>query len=416
MNLHFTEKLKKKIFYEVELMLIIIRKDTRLSLKTKFITQLFNKRSNNKVFFVFKKDNEKFREKWGRDNVQLPSTIIGIITYYLFIMIRSPKEFRNALLSRLLHIKLIYVHAGNGFLSTLRKTLYLYFGASVRTNRLMHMLNKMNSPKVFLIDEFMSINCLDLKKLKLLGSIIYVSQDIAYNQYGFGDNFITRKLMFRLERDAIANFDLIIACSEMERLKYLEMGARKAIFYPNIYPTVEYEPCDKDEKPAISIVLRDHWGFRAKQSLETIFNALSCLDQQIKVYLIGIKPLKIPKNIILEYHEFVQDKLDYLKILGKSWIGINFGIHKAGTNGRKYEYAEAGTVVFSDILGVRGDLLPYEYTFVDYQDLAAKLGQLLEFGKFRLLEMGKENRGQVLSMAEAERQKLLENVSMIIAD
>ena len=397
-------------------MLIIIRNDGKLSSKTNFIDQLFRQNSNNKIFYVFKKENEKFREHWCYDTVHLSSSIMGIITYYLFMMLRSPNEFRNALMKHLLRKKPIYRHVGNGFSSTLRRTLYLYFATSARTTRLMPLLNKLNSPNVFLIDEFISINCLDLKKLRLLGSIIYVSQDIAYNQYGFGDNFITKKLMLRLEQDALANFDLIVACSEMERLKYLEMGAKKVIFYPNIYPTKEYEPIDKDETPSISIVLRDHWGFRAEQSLESIFNALDCLDKQIKVYLIGIKPLKVPKNVILEYHKFMQSKLDYLTVLGKSWLGINVGIHKAGTNERKYDYAEAGTVVFSDSLGVRGDLLPHEYSYVDSHDLAAKIRQLLEFGKIRLIEMGKRNRDQVLSMTEKERQKLLENIYTLNAN
>ena len=390
-------------------MLIIVRNDTKLSLKTNFITHLLSQNSDNKIFYVLKKENEKFSEKWCHNTVYLSSSVLGILIYYSFIMLRSPKEFRNAIHRRLLHIKYKRLHTGNGFFSTLRQTLYLYFGSSFRENRLMWLLNKLKSPKVFLIDEHISINCLDLKKLKLFGSIIYVSQDIAYNKYGFGDNFITKNLMLRLERDSIVNFDLIVACSEMERLKYLELGARNAIFYPNIYPTEEFEPCDKDEIPSVSIVLREHWGIKAEQSLKTIFNGLACLDGKIKVYLIGIKSIKIPKNVILEYHEFIQNKLDYLKVLGKSWIGINVGIHKAGTNERKYDYGEAGTVVFSDTLGVRGDLLPHEYTYVDSHDLAAKIKQLIEFDKIRLIEMGKENRDHILELAEKKKQKLLDN-------
>lgn len=371
-------------------MLIIIRKDARLSPKTSFIIHLLSQNHITKNFYVFKIESEKFTEKWFQDNVHLPSSFVGIVTNYLLIFLRSPKEFRNALMKRLSPTKPKHALVGSGFISMLRKTLYLHLGTSVRANRLMLFLKKLNSPKIFLIDEFISLNCFDLKKLRVFGPIIYVSQDIAYNRYGFRSNFITRTLMFRLEQDAIANVDLIVACSEMERLKYLEMGARNVIVYPNTYPTEEFEPCDKDEMPSISIVLRDHWGVRAEESLESIFNALSCLDRQINVYLVGVKPQKVPANIILEYHEFIPRKLDYLKILGKSWIGINVGIHMAGTNERKYDYAEAGTVVFSDTLGVRGDLLPHEYTYVDSQDLAAKIGQLLKFGRASLIEMRKK--------------------------
>lgn len=397
-------------------MLIIIRKDAKLSQKTNFIVKLLRQSSHNKIFYVFKKENEKFSEEWRYDYVQLPSSIMGIVAYYSLIMLRSPEEFRNALIKRLSLAKPKHVLAEKGFLSMLRNALYLRFGTSARVGRLMCMLNKLDSPKVFLIDEFVSLNCFDLKKLRLLGSIIYVSQDIAFNQYGFDDSLITRKLMFRLERDAIAHVDLIVACSEMDMLKYIEMGARKAVFYPNIYPTNEFEPCEKDKMPSISIILRDHWGYRAEQSLETILNALAYLGMQIKVYLIGIKPPKVPKNIVLEYHEFIQSKLDYLKVLSTSWIGINAGIHKAGTNERKYDYAEAGTVVLSDTLGARGDLLPHEYTYVDSHDLAAKIIQLLEFGKASLTEMGKQNRNHALSMAEKEQRKLWDSISEIIVN
>ena len=132
------------------------------------------------------------------------------------------------------------------------------------------------------------------------------------------------------------------------------------------------------------------------------------------MYVIGIRPKTVPKFVKLEYSEFIKDKMDYLRVLSKSWIGINIGIHKAGTNERKYDYAEAGTVVLSDTLGARGDFLPHEYTYVDSHDLAAKIEQLLEFGKARLTEMGNKNRTHVLSMAEKQRQKLLHDLSKLI--
>jgi hypothetical protein len=58
-------------------------------------------------------------------------------------------------------------------------------------------------------------------------------------------------------------------------------------------------------------------------------------------------------------------------------------------------------------------LLPHEYTYVDYQDLAAKIGQLVAFGKANLTEMGKRNRSHVLNLAEKERQKVLDNITNI---
>jgi hypothetical protein len=129
--------------------------------------------------------------------------------------------------------------------------------------------------------------------------------------------------------------------------------------------------------------------------------------------MIGVEPDRVPKNVVLEYDEFLQRKLDYLMILSRSWIGINVGIHKAGTNERKYDYAEAGTVVLSDTLGARGDFLPYEYTYVDSHDLAAKMKQLFELGKVMLTRMGEENRIFALSTAETARLRLLDSLAKI---
>ena len=354
-------------------MLIVIRNEESLSPKANFIVHLINQNFSNQIFYVFKKESAKFKEKWLYDQVQLPSSVIGIILYYSLMFLKSPINFRDGLMVRLSLKKSKVLLTELGFLSMLSRALYLRYGTSARASRLMNLLNKLASPKIFLIDEFLSLNCLDLRKLRLLGPILYVSQDIAYNRFGFGDNRITKKMMFKLERDALAHIDLVIASCEMERLKYLQMGARKAISYPNIYPTTAFELANKDEMPSISIVLRNHWGSTAEKSLEEIFDALAHLDREIKVYMIGIRPRRVPQNVKLEYTNYVPSKLDYLKLLSKSWIGINIGIHMAGTNERKYDYAEAGLVVFSDTLGVRGDLLPNEYAYVDSQDLAAKI-------------------------------------------
>jgi hypothetical protein len=220
--------------------------------------------------------------------------------------------------------------------------------------------------------------------------------------------------MYKLEHKAIASADVVIACSERDRLKYVEMGAKKTIYYPNIYPTAEFIPCDKDQDPSISIVLREHWGLRAQTSLEQVFRALACIDKKIKVYMIGMKPQNVPRNIELQLYDFISSRLDYLKILSKSWIGINIGVHMGGTNQRKYDYAIAGLVVLSDCFGARGDLLPYEYTYVDHHDLAAKLKQLLELGNQKIVKMGLENRKQAISLAEKQIKKLLKSVANIL--
>lgn len=397
-------------------MLIIIRDgDKELSQKTRFITELVKPLSNTKFLYVFRKDEEKFKEKWAHNKIELATSTKALLIYFFLIMLKSPRDLRDGLLRRLFHKKIENTFIKEGILSIISMAFYQYFGRSARTHRLTSSLRKINLPKIFLIDEFWSINSVRLKDLIDLGSIIYVSQDLAYNRFGYGDNLVTRVLMFKLERDFVIHANLVIASSEMERLKYLEMGAQKAIFYPNLYLSADFEPIGKDEMPSISIVLRGRWGPRGEKSLGKVFRALACLDRQIKVYMIGMKPKEVPKKVLLEHKTFIPSKLDYLKLLSKSWIGINVGIHKGGANERKYNYAEAGLVVFSDNLGARGDLLPYEYTYVDSHDLAAKINQLLEFGKTRIIEMGKENRNYTLNFAERKRMDLLREVSNLMS-
>jgi hypothetical protein len=240
-----------------------------------------------------------------------------------------------------------------------------------------------------------------------MGPIIYVSPDHAADRFGFADNLVAKKLMYKLESDAVPLTDIVITCSERDRLKYVEMGAKKAVSYPNIYPVLEFEPGKKDETPSISIVLQGYWGPRGESSLGEIFGALSRVNKKVRVYMIGVKPKQVPKNVELLHYERLPSKLDYLNSLSKSWIGINIGIHLGGTNERKYDYAMANLVVFSDNFGARGDLLPHEYVYVDGNDLAGKLSQLLEFGKDAITEMGKQNRKQALLLVEKQREKLL---------
>ena len=200
-------------------MLIVVRNDKNLSPKAEFIVHLINQNFNNKVFYVFKRDGAEFSEKWRCNQVQLASSTMGLIMYYLLMMLKSPRDFGNGMLIRLSLIKRRHVLTEKltekGFLSTLSRALYFRYGTSARDSRLMRFLNKLSSPKLFLVDEFVSIGCLNLQKIKLLGPIIYVSQDISYNRFGFGDNFITRKLLLNLERNAISEVDLVVACSEM---------------------------------------------------------------------------------------------------------------------------------------------------------------------------------------------------------
>jgi len=388
-------------------MIVVIRNGQEATLKTNFILQLLSTNSNIKVLRVYRNENRKFDERWDNTGIDLATSVSGIVANFLLMFLKSPRDLRNGMLARLSSRRRVDVLFSEGFLSTLAQSLNFCFASSARTDRLMCFLNNMKVQKIFLVDEFWSINTVDLQKLKNLGIIVYVSQDVAHNRYGFQDNSVARQLMYRLEKKAVAVADLVIACSERDMLTYVEMGARKAVFYPNIYPIAPFEPYVKDQSPSLSIVLRGHWGKEAIRSLKEVFEALSHINKQIKVYMIGVKPQKVSKNIDLQHLNFIPNKLFYLRILSKSWIGINIGIHMAGANERKYDYAMAGLVVFSDKFGARGDLLPHEYTYVDGNDLAAKLNQLLDFSKKKISEMGLQNRKHAISLADKQRKKII---------
>lgn len=396
-------------------LLIIIRdRWEQISPKTRFVAQIFRDSSNINVFYILRNQRESFRENWSQDRVELATSTFGILFNYLLMMLKSPKDLHDGILRRLFKRKLEYAFISESFIFGLSKTLYEYFATTSRSDRIMPYLRNMNSPKIFLVDEFISIKTLNLKLLRQMGLVIYVSQDVASEHFDFEDNFIARRLMYKLECRVLKVADLVIACSERDRLRYVEMGAKNAIFYPNIYPITEFQPSLKDKNPSISIVFRNQWGTKNAVHFNTIFKSLSKLDKKIKVYAIGMKPLQVPGNIELEHHEYIPTKLDYMKILSKSWIGINIGIHKGGSNERKYDYAMASLVVFSDILGCRGDLLPHEFTYFDNNDLAAKLEQLIEFGQKKIVEMGLENRKQALLMAEKQRNIISRSITALL--
>ena len=214
------------------------------------------------------------------------------LLFFLLFLTKSPKDLHDETINRITRKK---NGAGSrAFLTRLSEALYQYLARSGRTGSLISFLAKIDKPKVFLVDEFFSINSVRIEKLKNLGHIIYISSDLASDFYG--DNYIASNLMYKLEKRAIALPDLVVACSERDRLKYVQMGAKKALFYPNIYP-IEFELGDKDECLSVAIVLRGHWGPESYRSLERVLSALACIGKPVKVYMIGVKPKELAKKI-----------------------------------------------------------------------------------------------------------------------
>lgn len=392
------------------MLIVAIRDGKELSVKARFIIQLLNLNSSNNLLKIFRKEHDQFNEKQQSGALHLATSISGILFYYfLMYIVKSPKDLHDGLIRRFVRkTPLPYRVRYGEFLTVLSQAMYQYSARSARADNLMRFLTNTPSKKIFLIDEFFSLNVAKLRSLKELGPIIYISSDLAYDFYG--DNFLASKMMYKFEREAMSIPDLIIACSERDKLKYEELGARNVVYYPNLYPIDSFELCEKDQTPSIAIVLRDSWGKRATESLEQVLKALAIINIKIRLYMIGAKPRGLSKNIEMKYFDYVSSKLDYLRILSKSWIGINLGIHTGGTNQRKYDYAMAGLVVFSDNLGARGDLLSNEYTYIDAYDLAAKLNQFLKLEKPEIEEKGLKNRKHILLLAKKQKEKLHEAI------
>jgi len=379
------------------------------SLKGNFVIQLFGSKAESEFIFVSRLEQNLFKEKWQKNRVELATSLSGIFASFLFVrLIKSPKDLRDEMINRLTRKK--NSPGSRAFLTRLLEALYQYLGRSGRTSNLVRYLIKTDLPKIILIDEFFSLNSVDIEKLKSLGRVIYISSDLASDFYG--DNYIASKIMYKLEKHAIALPDLVVACSERDRLKYVQMGAKKVLFYPNIYP-IEFELGDKDESLSVAIVLREHWGQKSLFSLEKVLSALACIGRPVKVYMIGVKPKKFAKQVNLIHFSYIPSRKDYMKTLSKSWIGINLGIHAGGSNQRKYDYAMAGLVVFSDSFGARGDFLPNEYAYVDEFDLSAKIKQVSNLGTEKIFEMGQQNRSYALSLAKEKREKLSSEIMVM---
>ena len=133
---------------------------------------------NVDFLILFRKPSQKFVERWSSNQIQLPFSTKSLIVYYLFGLLKSPKDFRDGLMARFFFKRRRQVIlTEKGFLLISSRVLYLFFGSSARTDKVMLKLKQQNSPMIFLVDEFLSLNCLNLEKLSKMGSIVYVSQD-----------------------------------------------------------------------------------------------------------------------------------------------------------------------------------------------------------------------------------------------
>jgi hypothetical protein len=389
------------------MIVIVIRDGKNLSKKARFLIKNFS--SNAKFLYLLRHEQNFFKQKNKKNTIYLQTKLSGIFLYYTFFMlIKSPKDLVYGLIRRIRKLKQVSQIRAGGFLSIVSQSLYQYWVRQSQEKTLLNFLNKNNVPTIFIIDEFFSLKTINLEHIINFGKTIYISSDFAQDFYS--DNIVASKMIYNLEKSIVPKTNLVIACSERDKLKYKKMGIENVIYYPNLYLELNFSLCEKEEKPSICLVLKEHWGSRSKESLNKVMGSLASLPIKIKLYLIGAKANQIPSNVELHQFDFIPSKLEFLKILSKSWIGINIGIHLAGTNERKYDYAFTGLIVLSDTYGGRGDFIPNEYTFVDYYDLTAKLNQILKLDKNLIIMKGLENRNHVIAMSNKQQNILIKSL------
>ena len=85
-------------------MLVVINNGGELSLKAKFIIQLLGLDSKDRILYVFKKE-DMFKEKWDHNQVELATSISGIMAYFFLMMVKSPKDLKDGVLRRLINRK-----------------------------------------------------------------------------------------------------------------------------------------------------------------------------------------------------------------------------------------------------------------------------------------------------------------------
>jgi len=223
---------------------------------------------------------------------------------------------------------------------------------------------------------------------------------VLYLSHNYEPEFIGSKILWncieKVEKQIIRNSDLVLAVSmrDSKVFKYrYGVDRQKIVLLPNIYP-VEGLKVLKVNSPSVSLVLPDNWGVKAiSKAINYISTSIQMSENVKNVIIIGEIAGKLSKKkewgkSVIETYGFIKSRRKFLEIIGRGHIGLNFAFKSAGTNVKKYDYAITKQVVLSNILGAKGDLLPYEYTFIDEYDLASKIDQIFDRD---YLKMGEEN-------------------------
>ena len=266
----------------------------------------------------------------------------------------------------------------------------------MRCRDLYEKLSKDNGEYLLVVDSirgYMAIQSVFDKIASKALAVLYLSHN--YEPEFVGSKFLWNYLE-KVERRIITSSDLVLAVS-MRDFKVFKhkygVDDGKVIFLPNIYPVDGLE-LSKFKSPSISLILPDNWGTNAIHStISYISEAVRMSEKVKKLVIVGRIAGKISQqkkwgDAVIETYSFIRSRRKFLETIGKAHIGVNFAFKSAGTNVKKYDYALTKQVVLSNFIGAKGDLLPYEYTFLDKYDLASKIDQIFDRD---YLKMGEEN-------------------------
>lgn len=255
--------------------------------------------------------------------------------------------------------------------------------------------------------------------------IIYFPHNCYANLTGPFSNKIKK-----LEKKIIKFSDLIITSSSRDLELYKKLygikDERNIISFANVFPPVDPQysivrlvellSIEKEKIPTIVL------NIGAKVSEKHILTYLEEVSEAIND-LEGIKILVIGENLVrylrrfewgnneIEYMPYIPSRLEFIRQLSRAHIGINYAYKLMGTNVKRFDFALAGLVIISRHPGSRGELLPYEYVYVDAMDLKVKLRKLIECD---LKKMGEENKTEAIKLAIESYENLRKELKVLM--
>ena len=255
----------------------------------------------------------------------------------------------------------------------------------------------------------MGSHCLSNFRNKLI--ILHVLD--YFEEYPLAKSYMIeyfRKLLIKNVKKLINKYiDIIILNSRRDLYIYREIFPKKTIIYlPTIYLPNDYVPCAY-EKPKDKLIINIvHRSNVSNNFINIIINHMQKQFGTVLVRSIG-KPISGA-----QYIPWLPTRKDFLDYLSQGHAGINFSMqhnYQSGTNVKRYDYALACNVVFTQSLSATGEQLPFEIVFIDEYDLLAKLyDKDIEY----FINGGKQNLKYVLELREKSIKNFVDIFSKYI--